>query len=277
MSIRLSSYKKILLYIVLIIISIISIGPFIWLISTSLKSGDENIFSYPPKLIPEKLTFENYIQVWKTVPFENYIINSFVVAIISVFLNLLLSSLAAYPLARLKFKGKNFIFYLILSTMMIPFQVIMIPIFVICLKLHLTNTYLGLILPMSVSAFGIFLLRQAYLSIPLELEEAAIIDGCSYFDIWWRIMLPLIKPALATLGIFVFVNSWSDFIWPLIILKDPFKYTLPVGLAYLTGTFSANWRLIAAGSVISIIPIVIFFGFLQRYFISGATAGSLKD
>ena len=268
--------NKSFIYLCLILFSIIFIGPFLWLLSTALKSPAENIFSYPPVLIPQEININNFVEVWNTIPMGKYFMNSIFVAVISIVLNLLFSSLAAYPLARMNFKGKNTLFYLILSTMMIPFQVIMIPIFIICMKLGLTNTYMGLILPTSVSAFGIFLMRQAYLNIPRELEETALIDGCSFFDIWWRIMIPLTKPAMASLAIFSFVASWSDFLWPLIILKDMEKYTLPLGISYLAGAFSANWRLIAAGSIISILPIVILFFFLQRFFISGSTEGSVK-
>ncbi len=271
-----NAIKKISIYFILIFFAIIFVGPFLWLLSTAVKSPAENIFSYPPKLIPEQFTLSNFTEVWNAIPLGRYFINSIIVAVISIVLNLIFSSLAAYPLARINFKGKDTIFYLILSTMMIPFQVIMIPIFIICMKLNLTNTYLGVILPTSVSAFGIFLMRQAYLAVPRELEETALIDGCNLFDIWWRIMVPLTRPALATLAIFSFVASWSDFLWPLIILKDTDKYTLPVGISYLAGTFSANWRLIAAGSLISIIPIILLFVFLQRFFISGAAEGSVK-
>lgn len=268
--------KKLLVYLALIFFAFIFAGPFLWLLSTSVKSPSENIFSYPPQLIPEQFTLNNFTEVWNAIPLGRYFINSIIVAIISIVLNLVFSSLAAYPLARLNFKGKDTIFYFILSTMMIPFQVIMIPIFIICVKLNLTDSYLGVILPTCVSAFGIFLMRQAYLSVPKELEETALIDGAGLFDIWWRIIVPLTKPALATLAIFSFVASWSDFLWPLIILKDTNKYTLPVGISYLAGTFSANWRLIAAGSLISIIPIIILFIFLQKFFIGGATEGSVK-
>ncbi|MEK7435122.1 MAG: carbohydrate ABC transporter permease [Cyanobacteriota bacterium] len=268
--------KNISIYSLLLFFSAIFAGPFVWLLSTALKSSDENIFRYPPSFIPEKPTFSNFIEVWNTIPMATYFFNSAIVAVISIALNLIFSSLSAYPLARMEFKGKNFFFYLILSTMMIPFQVIMIPIFIICMKLNLTNSYLGVILPTSVSAFGIFLMRQAYLDIPKELEETALIDGCSPFQIWFKILVPLTKPAMATLGVFSFVASWSDFLWPLIILKDTSKYTLPVGISYLAGAFSANWRLISAGSIISIIPILIIFLFLQRFFIGGATEGAVK-
>jgi putative chitobiose transport system permease protein len=252
------------------------------LISTALKSPEENIFSYPPILIPEHFTISNFTGVWFKVPFGDYIINSFIVAVITIFLNLLLSSLAAYPLARMNFKGKNFIFYAILATIMVPFQVIMIPVYLMVLRLNLVDSvsnvagFAGLILPFAVNAFGIFLMRQAYLGIPKELEEAAVIDGCNTFDIWWRIFVPLTKPTLATLAIFTFVGAWSEFLWPSIVLTKQEMYTLPVGLTHLQGIFSANWRYIAAGAIISIIPILILFLALQKYFISGTTQGAVK-
>ncbi|EKE03712.1 MAG: lactose transport system permease protein LacG [uncultured bacterium] len=274
--------KKALSHIFLIFISILSIGPFIWLFSTALKSPEENIFKYPPNFIPDHITITNFIEVWQKVPFDAYIINSFIVAIFTIILNLLLSSLAAYPLARMNFKGKNFIFYAILATIMVPFQVIMIPIYLMVLRLGLVDSvssvagFAGLILPFAVNAFGIFLMRQAFLGIPKELEEAAVIDGCNTFDIWWRIFIPLTKPALATLAIFTFVGAWSEFLWPSIVLTRQEMYTLPVGLTHLQGAFSANWRYIAAGAIISIAPILALFLALQRYFISGTTQGAVK-
>ena len=275
--------KKILSHIFLLILSIISVGPFIWLISTAMKSPDEDIFSYPPVFIPVHPTIENFIGVWNKVPFGDYLWNSIIVSIFTILLNLILSSLAAYPLARMKFKGKNFVFYAILSTIMVPFQVIMIPIYLMTLKLNLVDSvsdvagFAGLILPFAVNAFGIFLMRQAFLTIPKELEEAAVIDGCSTFDIWWRVMMPLVKPALATLAIFTFVGAWSEFLWPSIVLTKQTMYTLPVGINHLQGVFSANWRYIAAGAIISTIPILVLFLALQRYFIGGTTQGAVKE
>lgn len=275
--------RKTLSHIFLIFISIVSIGPFLWLLSTALKSPDENIFSYPPAFMPVHPTLSSFFEVWHKVPFGNYIINSFIVSIFTIILNLLLSSLAAYPLARMKFRGKNFIFHAILATIMVPFQVIMIPIYLIVLKLNLVDSisdvagFAGMILPFAVNAFGIFLMRQAFLGIPKELEEAAIIDGCNSLDIWRKIFIPLTKPALATLAIFTFVGAWSEFLWPSIVLTKQEMYTLPVGLTHLQGAFSANWRYISAGALISIIPILILFLALQRYFISGTTQGAVKE
>ncbi len=266
----------------LILMSILSLFPFLWLISTALKGIDENIFQYPPNLLPKHITFENFIGVWKQIPFLLYFLNSFIVAIFTVILNLIFSSLAAYPLARMEFKGKKLIFCLILSTIMIPFQAIMLPVYLIVLKFHLIDSYgklmgyIGLILPFAVNAFGIFLMRQAFLSVPKELEEAAFIDGCSIFNIWRQILLPVTAPSLAVLAIFTFIGSWGEFLWPSIVLTDKSLYTLPVGVNDLQGIFSANWRYIAAGSVISVIPIIIFFIIMQKYFISGQTEGAVK-
>lgn len=275
--------KNIIIYAILIFLAIISIGPFVWLVSTAFKSQEENIFSYPPQFIPTSPTFDNFIGVWQQLPFLNYIINSFIVSFFIVLLNLVLSSLAAYPLARMNFRGKTIAFYAVLATIMIPFQVIMVPVYLMTLRLNLVDSYssiagyAGLILPFAVSAFGIFFMRQAFLTIPKELEEAAIIDGCNVFDIWFRIFIPLVKPALATLAIFTFAGAWSEFLWPSIVLTRQEMYTLPVGVNHLQGIFSANWRYIAAGAVISIIPILIFFTALQRYFTGGTMQGAVKE
>lgn len=274
--------KNILSHIILISLSILALFPFLWLISTSLKGGGENIFAYPPKFIPTDFTFENYTGVWGKVDFIRYFVNSAIVAGFTVILNLIFSSLAAYPLARMEFKGKKIAFFAILATIMIPFQAIMLPVYLIILKLNLTDTngvingYLGLILPFAVSAFGIFLMRQAFLTIPRELEEAAVVDGCNAFQIFYRVLLPMVKPTLAILAIFTFIGSWSEFLWPSIVLTDEKMFTLPVGINNLQGIFSANWRYIAAGSIISIIPIIIFFLSLQRYFVSGQNEGAVK-
>ncbi|MNK57074.1 L-arabinose transport system permease protein AraQ [compost metagenome] len=269
-------FKVFATWIGLLALAVLTVGPFLWLLVTALKGGGENIFAYPPSLWPAQPTLDNFRQVWEAVPFGRYFFNSVLVAVVAVALNLILASLAAFPLARMRFRGREPFFVMILATMMIPLPVIMIPLFILSQRLGLLNSYSGLILPTAVSAFGIFLMRQAFLAIPREIEEAAVIDGANPWQVFWQVMLPLTKPSLATLAIFVFVGSWGDFLWPLIVLKDPDLYTLPVGISYLAGTFSANWRLIAAGSVLSIIPIVAVFIGLQRFFIGGQTAGAVK-
>ena len=274
--------KNLPVHAILIFTVILSIFPFLWLVSTALKGSSENIFSYPPVLIPQSPTFENFTEVWKKIPFMKYFWNSLIVSGVTVFLNLLLSSLAAYPLAKMNFRGKNFIFFAILATIMVPFQAIMLPVYLITLKLNLVDSnnytmgYLGLILPFAVSAFGIFLMRQAFLQVPKELEEAAIIDNCNAWQIWWRILIPLVKPSLAVLAIFVFIGAWGEFLWPSIVLSKQDLYTLPVAVNALQGVFSANWRYIAAGSIISTVPILIFFAAMQKYFVSGSTEGAVK-
>ncbi len=268
--------KILQIYGLLAAIAIVTLFPLLWLVSTALKSQTENIFQSPPQLLPARPTFENFITVWQTNPFGQYLFNSTVVALLTVALNLLFCALAAYPLARLSFPGRDWIFIAIVSTIMIPFQIVMIPLYILTVQLGLRNTYLGVIFPSLASAFGIFLLRQAFVSVPKEMEEAARMDGCSELGLWWYVMLPAIRPALVTLAIFVFIGSWSDFLWPLIVIQDENLYTLPLGVAKLAGTFSLDWRLVAAGSVISIAPVLLLFLFLQRYIVPTESSSGIK-
>ncbi|HEY9652177.1 MAG TPA: carbohydrate ABC transporter permease [Coleofasciculaceae cyanobacterium] len=268
--------KSVGIYLLLGAIAFVMLFPLLWLISTSFKSPSENIFQFPPQFFPHQPTFQNFVTVWETNPFGQYLLNSTIVAVLTVSLNLLFCSLAAYPLARLNFRGRDLIFTGIVSTIMIPFQIVMIPLYILTVQLGLRNTYFGIIFPSLASAFGIFLLRQAFQGVPKELEEAARIDGCSELGLWWNIMLPAVRPALVTLAIFVFIGSWSDFLWPLIVLDRPEYYTLPLGVATLAGTFSLDWRLIAAGSVISIAPVLILFIFMQRYIVPTEAGSGVK-
>lgn len=264
------------IYLLLGGVAIVMLIPLIWLVSTAFKSPAEDIFQFPPQLWPSQPTGQNFVRVWQTNPFGRYLLNSLLVAVLTVSLNLILCALAAYPLARLDFRGRDLIFTAVISTIMIPFQIVMIPLYILTVQLGLRNTYLGIIFPAIASAFGIFLLRQAFQGVPKELEEAARIDGCSELGIWWHVMLPSIRPALVTLAIFVFIGSWSDFLWPLIVLDQPEYYTLPLGVAKLAGTFSLDWRLIAAGSVISIAPILAFFLAMQQYIVPSEAGSGLK-
>lgn len=268
--------RNLIQYLLLTAIAILMLFPLLWLIGTAFKSPTEDIFSFPPQLLPSQPTLENFKTVWQAYPFSKYLFNSAIVAVLSVSLNLLFCALAAYPLARLDFTGRKIIFTLVVTTIIIPFQIVMIPLYILAVNLGLRNTYLGLILPNIASAFGIFLLRQAFQGVPQELEEAARIDGCSELGIWWHIMIPAIRPALVTLAIFVFIGSWSDFLWPLIVLDRPEYYTLPLGVANLAGAFSLDWRLVAAGSVISIAPILILFIVLQKYIIPTDVGSGVK-
>ncbi|EKD11380.1 carbohydrate ABC transporter permease [Limnospira fusiformis KN01] len=270
------NYRAIATYMVLIAIAIAMLFPLFWLVGTAFKSPTENIFQVPPQFIPREPTFGNFVRVWQTNPFGRYLFNSTLVAVLTVGLNLLFCSLAAYPLARLNFWGRDFLLSAIVSTIMIPFQIVMIPLYILAVQLGLRNTYLGIIFPSLASAFGIFLLRQAFMGVPKELEEAARIDGCSELGIWWHIMLPSVRPALMTLAIFVFIGSWSDFLWPLIVVDRPEYYTMPLGVANLAGTFSLDWRIVAAGSVISIAPVLLLFLIVQRYIVPTDTATGVK-
>lgn len=250
--------------------------PLVWLISTAFKSGREDLFQFPPQLLPSQPTPQNFVQVWQTMPFGQYLLNSSLIAGLTVGLNLLFCALAAYPLARLEFRGREWIFSAIVATIMIPFQIVMIPLYILTVSIGLFNTYLGAIFPAIASAFGIFLLRQAFQGVPKELEEAARMDGCSELGLWWYVMLPAIRPAIVTLAIFVFIGSWSDFLWPLIVLRDQELYTLPLGVARLAGQLNLNWRLVAAGSVISIAPILLFFLVMQRYIVPTEAGSGVK-
>ena len=271
------SWKTVGMYVLLSAIAFVMLFPLLWLVSTSFKSPTEDIFQFPPQLLPTQPTFQNFITVWQTNPFGRYLWNSTLVAVLTVSLNLLFCSLAAYPLARLDFRGRDLMFTLIISTIMIPFQIVMIPLYILTVQLGLRNTYLGIIFPSLASAFGIFLLRQAFQGVPKELEEAARMDGCTELGLWCNVMLPAVRPALVTLAIFVFIGSWSDFLWPLIVLDPGSGYdTLPLGVATLAGAFSLDWRLIAAGSVISIAPVILLFLFMQRYIVPTDTSSGVK-
>ncbi len=274
--------KSSLSHLIIIFICILSVVPFLWLLSTALKGRAENIFAYPPVFIPKDITLENFKEVLKLVPILRYILNSLIVAIMAVVLNVVFAGLASYPLARMNFKGKKIIFFAILATIMVPFQTLMVPIYMIVLKLNLIDSYstfrgyLGLVLPFAVSAFGIFLLRQAFLAIPKEIEESAVVDGCNSLQIFFRILFPMIKPQVAVLAIFTFISSWGDFLWPSIVLTSEKLYTLPVGINNMSSNFGADYRLVASGAIISLVPIIIFFLLLQKYFIKGSQDGAIK-
>ena len=268
--------NKLVSYLLLTVLALFTIMPFIWTLTTSFKSANEPVFSLPPSFIPENFTLENYVEVWNTLPIPIYLMNSAILTFFGVLLPLLFASLAGFALARIRFRGNKLVFILIVATMMIPVEASMIPIYLILNKMGLVGTYTGVILPTAVNAFGIFLMRQAYLGIPKEIEESAIIDGANVFQVWWRIMMPMTKPMLATLAILCFIGAWNNFLWPLILLKDSSMYPLTVGLYQLEGQFSANTRHIATGTIIALIPILIVFLALQRHFVENSGSDSIK-
>ena len=250
--------------------------PLLWLVSTSLKGPAEDIFTSPPALLPRQPSLASYRQLFAANPMGTYLANSAIVSGLAVLANLLFCSLAAYPLARLRFRGRGLVLALVVATILIPFQVVMIPLYLLMVQIGLRNTLWALILPQAATAFGIFLLRQSFLGVPVELEEAARIDGCTPLGEWWNVMIPAARADLITLAMFVFIGSWSDFLWPLIIVDDPALYTLPLGLQQLASSFSLDWRLVAAGSVVSILPVLVLFVLLQRFILPSATGDAVK-
>jgi len=261
---------------VLLLIALAMLVPLFWLVSTSLKGPAEDIFTTPPALLPSQPSLDAYRRLFADSPMLAYIRNSAIVSGLAVLANLLFCSLAAYPLARMRFAGRGLVLALVVATILIPFQVVMIPLYLLMVQLGLRNTLWALILPQAATAFGIFLLRQSFLAVPVELEEAARIDGCSPLGEWWNVMLPAARADLITLAMFVFIGTWSDFLWPLIILDDPGLYTLPLGLQQLASSFSLDWRLVAAGSVVSILPVLLLFVLLQRFILPSASGDAVK-
>jgi multiple sugar transport system permease protein len=250
--------------------SVVMLLPFVWMLSTSLKDP-EQVFSYPPIWIPSPVVWDNYRQAVQAMPFGRFYLNSLIVTVSVSVLQLLISSLAAFAFARLRFRGREALFLLYLTTLMIPFQVTMIPNFITVRLLGWYNTYQALILPTSFSAFSTFLLRQYFLGIPRDFDEAARIDGASSLQIWWQIILPLSGPVLAALAIFVALNSWNEFLWPLIVTSSEQMRTLPVGLSTFQGQYKVEWHLLMAGSVIAMLPVLLVYLVAQRWFIRGIT------
>ena len=260
----------------LLLLALVVLLPLLWLVSTSLKGPAEDIFTSPPAMLPSQPSLAAYGQLFAANPMLTYLRNSALVSALAVLANLLFCSLAAYPLARLRFRGRGLVLALVVATILSPFQVVMIPLYLLMVQLGLRNSLWALILPQAATAFGIFLLRQSFLGVPVELEEAARIDGCSPLGEWWNVMIPAARSDLITLAMFVFIGSWSDFLWPLIILDDPGLYTLPLGLQQLASSFSLDWRLVAAGSVVSILPVLLLFILLQRFILPNASGDAVK-
>ena len=268
--------KSVLLHIVIYTIALATVAPFIWMILTSVKDLNE-IFVYPPKWWPSKFHFENYARVFSAAPFGRFYLNSIFVAVTVTIGQLITCSMAAFAFARLRFWGRDVLFFIFLGTMMIPGQVTMIPSFMMLYWLGWVDSYKALIVPGLASAFGTFLLRQFFLTIPRELEEAAYIDGCSRFRALWNIIIPLAKPALATLAIFTFMGVFNDFIWALIVVNSEEMRTVQLGLAIFRDRYITEWDLLMAGSVTATFPILLVFFFAQKYFIKGITLSGLKE
>lgn len=267
---------KIIIYILLALLVIITILPFVWMLSASIKSDREVFQMNPFVLIPENPHWDNYLKIWTKIPFATFIKNTVVLTIVVTLLQLFTSSFAAYAFAKLEFKGKKQLFLAYISTIAMPWQVYMVPQFLMMRKMGLNDTLLAMVVLQAFSAFGVFLMRQFYMGIPDSLCEAARIDGMSEFKIYTNIMLPLSKPALATLTIFTFVATWNDYLGPTIYLKTEAKTTIQIGLQRFIGQYSSEYGLIMAGSVISLIPVLIVFLALQKYFVEGIATSGVK-
>ncbi|HLV09525.1 MAG TPA: carbohydrate ABC transporter permease [Halanaerobiales bacterium] len=268
-------YKKPVIYILLIAGSFIMLFPFAWMISASLKTNLE-VFQYPIRWLPENPRWENYINIWKRIDFLTYYKNTLVLTVLVTIFSLITSSLAAYAFSKINFPERNSLFLLYVATIAVPFQVIMIPQFIMMRNLGLNDTLWALVLIQSFSPFGVFLLRQFYMSIPNELCEAARIDGLSDFGIYRKIVLPLSKPALATLAIFQFVFVWNDYLGPLIYLSSDKNKTIQLGIKKFVTQYSTEYSLIMAASVVALIPVVILFIFTQKYYVEGIAMSGLK-
>lgn len=277
MKVKSTRYKigRIVLYVVLISLAILMLIPFVWMLSASLKL-DKDVFMFPIKWIPENPRWRNYVDIWTKIPLATFVFNTSKLTIIVTILQLLTSSFAAYAFAKLKFKHSNTLFLAYIATIAMPWQVYMVPQFIMMRSFNLNDTHLAIICLQAFSAFGVFMMRQFYQGIPDELCEAARIDGMNEYQIWYKIMLPLSKPALSTLTIFTFVGTWNDFLGPMIYLKTESKKTLQIGLRMFISQYSSEYGLIMAASVLSLIPVLVVFLALQKYFVEGIAATGVK-
>jgi putative chitobiose transport system permease protein len=270
------AFEVVFWYAVLTLMALITVFPFAWILLTSLKGPTEVLFSIPPQFLPAHPTLDNFARVLDTVPIVSFFRNSVSAAVAVTILNTLVASLAAYPLAKMRFRGREPIFYLLLATLIVPAQLTYIPSYILAVRVFdYHDTLWSIIVPSLASAFNIFLMRQAFRGVPNELIDAARVDGASEWRIWWQILMPLVRPTLATVAIFTFVTSWNDFLWPSLMLPTPANKTLPVGLAALQGQFSSDFRATAAGVTMTVVPILIFFVALQRQFVRGLS-GAIK-
>ncbi len=266
---------RVLLYGALLFAAAIMLLPFLWMLSASVKL-QQDVFEFPIRWIPKEFQWENYSIIWKQIPLLTYFKNTAFLTVVITIIQLITSSFAAYAFAKMQFKGRDTLFLMYVTTIAIPWQVYMVPQYIMMGKFGLTDSLFGMILMHSFTAFGVFLIRQFYIGIPNELLEAARIDGLSEYGIWMRIMLPLSKPAIATLCITTFVTEWNDFMGPLIYLSTDSKKTLQLGLRLFIGMYSADYQLVMAASVVSLIPVFIMFVCLQRFFVEGIATSGLK-
>ncbi|MGN5631714.1 carbohydrate ABC transporter permease [Streptomyces sp. AC154] len=273
---RIAPWQLVLRYVLLLAVLVLTVGPFLWQLSTSLKGPGEDIFSSPPKFFPSHPTLDNYSRVADTIPVWDYAFNSLKVAAANVVTNCVGAALAGYALARLRYRGRRAATLAFILAMLVPVEGIIIAQFTTMRDLGLNNTLLGVLLPGSIGAMNVLLMRNAFLNLPQEIEEAAFVDGANVWQRFLRIALPSVRGTLAVVAIFAFMGSWDDFLWPLIVLSDPDHFTLTIGLNYLHGTFANDERLVAAGTIIAVLPLIVLFAGLQRFFFRGVGEGAVK-
>ncbi|MFD9035803.1 carbohydrate ABC transporter permease [Streptomyces sp. NPDC059567] len=263
-------------YLLLTVVLLLTIGPFLWQLSTSLKGPGEDVYSRTPDFLPRDWTLSNYAQVADTIPVWTYAVNSLTVAAIAVAGNVVGATLAGYALSRLRFRGARLVLGLFLATLVLPGEVTIVSQYVTVRSMGLTDTLLGVALPGAIAMLNVLLMYTAFQAVPPELDAAALVDGATVWQRLVHVGLPNVRGMLSVVVIFTFIGAWDDFLWPLIVLNDPERYTLTVGLQYLDGTFTANPRLIAAGTMIAFLPIVAVFAALQRFFFKGVEEGAIK-
>lgn len=273
---RVRAWELALRYLLLLAVLALTVGPFVWQLSTSLKGPTEDIYTSPPKFLPSDPTLHNYERVADTIPVWDYAFNSLKVAGANVVTNCVGSALAGYALARLRYRGRRVATLVFILAMLVPTESIIIAQFTTMRELGLNNTLVGVVLPACISSMNVLLMRNAFLNLPYEIEEAAYVDGANAWQRFLRIALPSVKGTLAVVAIFAFMGAWDDFLWPLIVLSDTSKFTLTIGLNYLHGTFANDERLVAAGTIIAVAPLIILFACLQRYFFRGVGEGAVK-
>jgi multiple sugar transport system permease protein len=263
------------LYAGLVAGALLALGPMVWMLAASfMPAGEAN--SYPPRILPSRPTLEHYQTLFTRLDLGRNLVNSAIIATAVTALSLLINSMAGYALAKLRFRYRERVFRTLSAGLLLPVQVAMLPLFLLFKELELVNSYWGVIVPSLASIFGIFLIRQYTLALPDDLLDAARIDGAGELRIYWSVVVPVILPILATIAIWTFLNTWNDFMWPLIVLSDESKYTLPVALANLSGEHVQDTELMMAGAVVTVLPVMVVFLFLQRYYIQGVMAGSVK-
>jgi putative chitobiose transport system permease protein len=268
--------ERVLRYALLLFVLLITVGPFLWELSTSLKGSGEDIYTATPSLVPHQPTLANYAKVADAVPVFKYIGNSLVVAVIDVGGNVVFATLAGFAIARLRFRGRAVVLGLFLATLVLPGEVTIIAQFVTIRAAGLADSLVGVALPGMIAALNVLLMYNAFRMLPDEVDQAAVVDGANAWQRLWRVSLPGVRGTMAVVAIFSFIGAWDDFLWPLIVLTTPDRFTLTVGLQYLAGTFSVDQRLIAAGTMIAFLPIAVLFSVLQRYFFKGVEEGGIK-